>query len=101
MELANQLGERIRICDLLLVQGRIARTGPYRRRSSGNARIARGSAAQQALGFELAALVAMCELDDAPAEDRDALGAVCGRLTEGFDIPLVKSAQALAGCNPQ
>ena len=55
---------------------------------------------QQALGFELAALVALCELDGAPAQDLDALAAACQRLTEGFDTRLVTRAHALlAGRN--
>ena len=51
--------------------------------------------AQQALGFELAALVALCELDDVAAADVDALNAASERVTEGRDTPLVNRAREL------
>ena len=55
----------------------------------------RESRAQQALGFELAALVALCEADGAAAEDQAALKAAYERITEGRDTPLVNRAREL------
>ena len=96
LELAKRLGERIRVPDLLLLQARIelgqgridtARTSM--RASLDEAR------AQGALGFELPALVALCELDGAAAADFAALKDAYGRLREGFGTRLVRRAQEL------
>ena len=96
LQLAKRLGERIRVPDLLLLQARIAlgqgqldATRTSMRASLDEART------QDALGFELAALVALCELDGAAAADFAALNDAYGRLREGFGTKLVRRAQEL------
>jgi hypothetical protein len=96
LQLARGLGERVRIPDLLLLQARIAL-------GQGQVDAARTSMrdsleearAQRALGLELAALVALCELENAAAADLHALEDACGRVTEGFDTALVARAREL------
>jgi DNA-binding winged helix-turn-helix (wHTH) protein len=96
LQLAHRLGERARIPDLLLLQARIGLGQGRVDEARTSMRASLGAArTQQALGFELAALVALCELDGAAAEDLDALAAACERLTEGFDTGLVTRAQQL------
>jgi tetratricopeptide (TPR) repeat protein len=96
LQLAQRLGERVRVCDLLLLQARVAlgqgRMDDARRAMRKSLDEAR---AQQALGFELAALVALCELDDVTADELDALKTACDRVTEGRDTPLVNRAREL------
>jgi DNA-binding winged helix-turn-helix (wHTH) protein/tetratricopeptide (TPR) repeat protein len=98
MALAQRLGERARVPDLLLLRARIelaqGRTELARASMRESLREAR---AQEALGFELAALVALCEGDDAAPEDLQALTDACGGLSEGFDTLLVKKAHELMG----
>ena len=96
LQLARRLGERVRIPGLLSLQARIAL-------GQGQVDAARASMrdsleearAQQALGFELAALVALCELENAAPADLHALEHACGRVTEGFDTALGTKAREL------
>jgi tetratricopeptide (TPR) repeat protein len=96
LALAQRLGERARVPDLLLLQGRIA-LGEGQRdaaRSAMHTSLAEARA-QEALGFELAALVGLCELDEAQPEELDALRDACTRIEEGLDTALVGRAHAL------
>jgi hypothetical protein len=96
LALAQRLGERGRVPDLLLLQGRIA-LGEGQRdaaRSAMHTSLAEARA-QEALGFELAALVGLCELDEAQPEELDALRDACARIEEGLDTALVGRAQEL------
>jgi DNA-binding winged helix-turn-helix (wHTH) protein/tetratricopeptide (TPR) repeat protein len=98
LQLAQRLGERLRVADLLLLQarvelgrGQVAAARTSMRASLDEAR------AREALGFELAALVALCEMDGASAADREALKDACARVKEGLDTKPVKKAKELAG----
>jgi hypothetical protein len=97
LELAHRLGERVRIPDLLLLRARVAlgqgRAADARKAMRESLQEARE---QQVPGFELAALVALCELEGAAASDVDALRAACTGLGEGFDMPPLKRALELA-----
>jgi DNA-binding winged helix-turn-helix (wHTH) protein/tetratricopeptide (TPR) repeat protein len=93
LALAQRIRERLFLPDLLLLEARVA----LGQNQLDAARIAMEAAlaearAQQALWLELSALVALCELDDAAAEHRAALGHACKRVSEGFDTDLVKRA---------
>jgi len=96
MALARRLGERLHLPDLLLLQARIA----LARRDLAAARAATRAALaeaheQGALWPELAAGVALCGLDGAPASDFDALAAARARLAEGLGAELVARADEL------
>jgi DNA-binding winged helix-turn-helix (wHTH) protein/tetratricopeptide (TPR) repeat protein len=97
LALAQRIGERLYLPDLLLLQARVS-LGQKQldaARSAMQAALAEARS-QHALWLELSALVALCELDDAASEDRSALEDACTRVTEGFDTDLVKRARALA-----
>jgi tetratricopeptide (TPR) repeat protein len=96
MQLARRLGERLRIPDFLLLQaraelgqGRVDAARASMRESLSEAR------AQHAPGFELSALVALCELEEPAVDDLDALERAYARVTEGLDTKLVKRAREL------
>jgi hypothetical protein len=96
LQLAHRLGERVRIPDLLLLQARIALG--ERRLDSARASMRASldeARAQQAFGFELEALVALCELDEPEPAALDALEEAYGRLGEGFDTALAVKAREL------
>jgi hypothetical protein len=96
LQLAQGLNERTRFCDLYLLQARIALAEGHTEGARASMRASLEEArAQQALGFELAALVALCELDDAVATEVEALARAYGRITEGFDTALVTRARHL------
>lgn len=94
--LVDELGERVYLPQLLELQARIASA-----RSEPNAALEALREAvfearrQDALWLELSALTAICERDDAPAEDVDSLAAAYSRLTEGFDTALVVRSREL------
>jgi tetratricopeptide (TPR) repeat protein len=96
LELAQRNGERLFLPDLLLVQGTIAlgQRHPAAARRSMHAALqeARG---QEALWLEVSSLLALCELDDAPAEDIAALMQARGRVREGIDTALIARTDAL------
>ncbi|MBI3775211.1 MAG: winged helix-turn-helix domain-containing protein [Gammaproteobacteria bacterium] len=96
MQLAEQLGERVYLTQMLVLQGRIA----HAQGDAGSARAAmqdalREARAQCSVWMELTALAALCELDNPTAEDLDALSEACAGLSEGLDTPLVVRAQEL------
>jgi hypothetical protein len=96
LQLAQRLGERVRIPDLLLLQARIALAQGCL--DSGRASLGASldeARAQQALGFELEALVALCRLDQPEPADLDRLEDAYGRLEEGFETALAVKAREL------
>jgi len=96
LELANRINERPFVPELHLLTARVA-LGKRRANMAAEAiRTAlREARAQNALGQEINALVALCELPDAAAEDRDALKHCLGKLTEGLDHARIKKARKL------
>jgi DNA-binding winged helix-turn-helix (wHTH) protein/tetratricopeptide (TPR) repeat protein/type II secretory pathway predicted ATPase ExeA len=96
MVFAERLGERLHRPDLLLLTARIA----VGRRDATAARAAMQAAlaearAQGARWNELVALVALCELAQAPRDEFDALAAVRARIIGGHDTALVQRADEL------
>jgi hypothetical protein len=96
LSLAHRIGERIFVPDLLLLNARIALgcndqegARDAMRRSLDEAR------AMRALWQELAALVALNELDAASSAMRAELASAYARLTEGLDTPLAEKARTL------
>jgi DNA-binding winged helix-turn-helix (wHTH) protein len=96
MQLAQRLDERTRFCDLHLLHARIALAQGQveAARASMHASLAEARA-QEALGYELAAWLALCELPDAAASEVDGLAQAHGQVTEGFDTALVTRARDL------
>ncbi len=96
LELAQRIGERWYLPDLHLLQSRIEV-------GLGKTEIARASIhaaigearAQAALWMELSALVALCELENASAADRDELRGAYGRLEDGFDTTVGQRAREM------
>jgi hypothetical protein len=94
--LAERIGERAVLPELLLLDARI-------RRGAGDAQAARSSieaAVREAialatLGSELKARIAMAELEDRTAADLAALRATYARITEGFDTSICARAREL------
>jgi DNA-binding winged helix-turn-helix (wHTH) protein/tetratricopeptide (TPR) repeat protein len=95
--LARNTGERLFLPDLMLARGRLES-------SRGNFAAARtamqGALAearrQSAAWPELEAQAALCELPEAPAADRRALGELCAARREGRDTLLFQKALSLA-----
>ncbi|MDM0055102.1 ATP-binding protein [Variovorax fucosicus] len=90
---AQSHGERLHLLDFQLLEGQLAisQGEPEAGRHALQLALAE-SRAQQALWLELQALVALCELAPAAAEDRAALKAACERLAEGRDTALAQRA---------
>ena len=94
--MGEELGERVYLPQLLLLEASIARmqgrldTGSIAvRRAVEEARI------QEAPWLELQALVELCEQYDATTEDRQALAALVDQLPETDGTELVKQARSL------
>lgn len=105
MQCASAIGEREYLSQLLLLDARIADAlgEPDRARESMRQAIAEARA-QEALWLEPIALSALCERDDATAEDLQALRLVVDQLTEGLDTAPVARARALlnkSGSDPR
>jgi hypothetical protein len=98
LALAQRIGERLYLPDLMLLEARVAlgRKECDIARASMHAALAEARS-QQALWLELEALVALCELDRPAADDLEALKAACGRMREGSDTALVMRARELIG----
>jgi len=93
LALAQRMGETVAIPDLLLQQARIAIGRGDRdaaRRSLQEA--VTHSRLHGALGYEIDGLIGLCELDDAAAQDIQALREACAALPDGFDSELAKRA---------
>jgi tetratricopeptide (TPR) repeat protein len=98
MQTADTLGERVYLPQLLLLEARIAdtRREPARAREWIRQALAEARA-QEARWLELTALLALCEREDATAEDVQALASLIDQLTEGLDTAPVARARVLLG----
>ncbi len=96
MELAQRLGERVYLTQMLLLKARIALaqgdTAAARAAMQVGLKEARD---QQSVWLELTVLVAQCELPDAGRADIEALREARAELSEGFDTALVARADDL------
>ncbi|HUN70212.1 MAG TPA: AAA family ATPase [Burkholderiales bacterium] len=96
MRCANAIGEREYLTQLLLLDARIADALGEAGRARESIRQAIAEAhTEEALWLELLASSALCERDDATAEDLQALRLVVDRLTEGLDTAPVARARVL------
>ena len=96
LQIADELGEKVYLPQLLLLEAAIARAqgrgdvgAACARRSLEEAR------AQQAPWLELPALIDLCERGAATVDDRRALGALVDRLPEAADTDALRSARSL------
>ena len=96
MHCAEVTGEGKYRTQLLLLEGRIASAlgEPDRSRESTRQAVAEARA-REAPWLELIALSALCEREDATAEERAGLRSVIDQLTEGLDTAPVARARAL------
>ncbi|HVY07201.1 MAG TPA: AAA family ATPase [Burkholderiales bacterium] len=96
--LAAKTGEGIFLPDLHLASARVAAQSGDAKRARADATKALDLARAQQAGWpELQALVCLCELSDANAQDRASLNSLCQRLTEGRETSLFRRALDLAG----
>jgi DNA-binding winged helix-turn-helix (wHTH) protein/tetratricopeptide (TPR) repeat protein len=101
LALSARIGEEGMLCDLLLLQARIAAA-----RGEGDAarawreRALAAARAEDALGWEINALVANAENPERTPADIAALAAAYARLTEGFDTFVAARARALLAETP-
>jgi hypothetical protein len=94
--LAERIGERLSMPELLLFEARIAQgEGDTASARASMLEAVREAQTQRALGSELRALIALAELPDAPQENFIALETAYGKMTEGFDTQLYICAGAL------
>jgi DNA-binding winged helix-turn-helix (wHTH) protein/tetratricopeptide (TPR) repeat protein len=96
LRIANEVGERVYLPQLLLLEAAIARA--QGRPDDGSAAVRRAVAearAQEALWLELLALTELCTQDDATAEERQTLAALIARLPEAHDTEAVRLARSL------
>ncbi|WP_172151494.1 AAA family ATPase [Pseudomonas tumuqii] len=96
LRLADELGERVYLPQLLLLEAAIARG--QGRLDAGSAAVRRAveeARAQQAPWLELLALVELCGQHDAAAEEYQALAALVERLPEAVGTEPVRRARAL------
>jgi hypothetical protein len=96
MGIAEELGERVYLPQLLLLQAAIARARGRADAGAGSARRAVEEArTQQAPWLELLALVDLCAHHDAAADERDALAVLLDQLPESADTELATRARLL------
>jgi hypothetical protein len=98
LRVADELGERVYLPQLLLLDAAIARA--QGRPDAGSAAVRRAveeARVQEAPWLELLALVELCTQDDATVEERQALAALIERLPETHDTEPVRRARALLG----
>jgi len=96
LEVANRIGERVYLPQLLVMQAAIARARGDR--AAANAAIRRAIAearAQEAPWLELMALIELCDCHGATAKDRRALAALVDQLPEAAATAAVARARAL------
>ena len=96
LRVADELGERVYLPQLLLLEAAIARA--QGRADAGSAAVRRAieeARAQEAPWLELLALVELCEHHDAAAAERQALAALVDQLPEADGTELVKRARSL------
>lgn len=96
LRVGEELGERVYLPQLLLLEATIARMqGRIDAGSTAARRAIEEARAQSAPWLELLALVELCEQHDAAAEDRQALEALVDQLPETEGTELVKRARSL------
>ncbi len=101
LQIADELGERMYLPQLLLLEAAIARTQGRSDAGASSARLAIEEArCQEAPWLELLALVYLCEHHDATAEERIALAALVSRLPEAMDTQAVRRARAVVPIAP-
>lgn len=94
--IVDELGERMVLPQLLLLQAAIARAGGAAEAGLAAARRAVDEArAQEAPWLELMALVDLCEQHPAAGHEREALAALVDRLPEAADTELLSRARLL------
>jgi hypothetical protein len=96
LHVGEELGERVYLPQLLLLEAAIART--QGRLDAGSIAVRRAveeARTQEAPWLELQALVELCGHHDATAEDRQALAALLDQLPETEGTELVKRARSL------
>jgi hypothetical protein len=96
MEIAESLGERVYLPQLLLLESAIARAQGRGADAAAAARRAIDEARSQAARWlELVALVELCRHRDATAGERRALGAIVEQLPEVAELDAVRQARSL------
>ena len=96
LRVGEELGERVYLPQLLLLEAAIARMqGRLDAGCTAVRRAVEEARAQEAPWLELLALVELCEHHDATAEDRQALAALVDQLPETDGTELVKRARSL------
>ena len=96
LRVANTLGERVYLPQLLVMQAAIARARGDRAAADAAIRRAIAEArAQEAPWLELMALIELCDRHSATAKDRRALAALVDQLPEALDTSAVARARAL------
>ena len=96
LQVANRLGERVYLPQLLVMQAAIARARGDRTAADAAIRRAIAEArAQEAPWLELMALIELCECHSATAKDRRALAALVDQLPEALNTAAVGKARAL------
>jgi hypothetical protein len=96
MAIADELGERVYLPQLLLLEAAIARARGAADAGSGSVRRAIEEArTQQAPWLVLLALVDLCAHHDAATEERDALAMLVDQLPEAADTEPVTRARLL------
>jgi tetratricopeptide (TPR) repeat protein len=96
LHVADELGERVYLPQLYLLEAAIARARGERTTAQASVRRAIAETrAQQAPWLELMALIDLCENDHATPEDRSALAALIDQLPEASDTTAVAKARAL------
>jgi ATP/maltotriose-dependent transcriptional regulator MalT len=96
LQVANTLGERVYLPQLLVMQAAIARARGDRAAADAAIRRAIAEArAQEAPWLELLALIELCDRHSATAKDRRALAALIDQLPEARDTAAVARARAL------
>jgi ATP/maltotriose-dependent transcriptional regulator MalT len=95
LQIADELGEKVYLPQLRLLEAAIARAQGRADAGAASARRAIDEArSQEAPWFELQALVHVCEHGEATAEDRRALSSLADRLPEAADTDLVRRAHS-------
>ena len=96
LQVANRLGERVYLPQLLVMQAAIARGRGEREAADTAIRRAIAEArAQEAPWLELLALIELCDRHSATAEDRRALAALVDQLPEALNTAAAGKARAL------
>ena len=98
LQIAGKLGERVYLPQLYLMEAAIARSRGERTVADASVRRAIAEArAQEAPWLELMALIELCAVEGATAEDRRALAALVDQLPEANDTAAVAKARDLVG----